>query len=330
MGCSCFSKKKKTGGSSSGGGTPAPDPPPVSRTNFVGWYDLTHYTRPITEHLDKARRSSNLMYMRVDRSEWMNLLPIASAEGWPAVILMARERDESGPHHDETATAAKAVLDAGLNLRCIILVDEADLRSPEVRPGVSIVQYLNNEYDLLKAALAALGIGEVKVAETTWSLANADAPWKTVLETHGVPKGDILVHDSWYAGRMNELHNVRHRFLQWADYMRAARGDQEIIHVIKAWSRVPPDLETVTPEWVLAQMKCISGVGTTEYQWTNPTTGDVAQVTLEPLPAEYQGDILLYKMDDVFSEDSDNAGGNRPDIIEAVAGLCKPNGWTMS
>ena len=328
----CKSPKKTTGGSSSGGGGGTTvEPTPACNVNFVGWYDLTHYTRPVTEHLGKARRSSNLMYMRTDRSEWQNLLPLASAEKWPAVILMARERDESGPHHDETARAAQAIIGAGLNLRCIIMIDEADLRAPEVRPGVSIVHYLNTEYDLLKAELDKLGLAGVKVAETTWSLASPPPwDWKAKLDAYGVPKGDILVHDSWYCGRMNELHNVRHRFLEWADYMRQARPGQEIIHVIKAWSKVPPDLETISPAWVLAQLHCIAGTGTTEYSWTNPTTGDVAQVTLEPLPAEYQGDILLYKMDDVVSEDSNNAGGNRPDIIEAVAEFCKPHGWTMT
>ncbi len=325
----CKKPRKTTGGSSSGSGN-KPAPEPAGKTKLVGWYDLTHYTRPVTEHLEKARRSSNLMYMRTDRGEWQNLLPYAAAERWPAVILMARERDESGPHHDETARAAQAIIGAGLNLRCIIMIDEADLRAPEVRPGVSIVHYLNNEYDLLKAELDKLGLAGVKVAETTWSLASPPSwTWKDKLDAFGVPKGDILVHDSWYCGRMNELHNVRHRFIQWADYMRKARGNQEIIHVIKAWSKVPPDLESITPEWVLAQMKCIAGTGTTEYDWTNPNTGETARVILEPLPAEYQGDILLYKMDDVFSEDSDNAGGNRPDIIGVVDDFCRPRGWTM-
>ena len=325
-------KPRRTKGGSSGGRKPADPsrPTQASRGKYLGWYDLTHYTRPVTEHLDKARRSSNLMYMRVDRGEWQQLLPFAASEHWPAVILMARERDESGPHHDQTAQAAKAILEAGLNLRCVIAVDEADLRAPEIRPGVNVVRYLNNEYDLLKAELDKLGIVDVKVATTTWSLASPPPwTWKDKLEAFGVPKGDILVHDSWYSGQMNELHNVRHRFIEWADYMRAHRGNQEIIHIIKAWSKVPPDLERISPEWVLAQLKCIAGTGTTQYSWTNPNTGDTAQVILEPLPPQYQGDILLYKMDDVVSQDSDNAGGNRPDIIQAVAGFCRAHGWTL-
>ena len=34
-------------------------------------------------------------------------------------------------------------------------------------------------------------------------------------------------------------------------------------------------------------------------------------------------------MDPTRNEDTDEAGGNRPDIIDAVARFAKPRGWTV-
>jgi len=324
-GGACGSKGGKKRGKPKPTPTPAPPVPPKTRTRYLGWYDLTHPSMPVDTWLGEAARSSNLMYMRVDRGEYSQLIPKAVAQGWPAVILMAREE-----HYEETAQAARAVVDNGLNLLGVIAIDEADLRAPMIRQNVNLTQFLTHVYHSQKQALADVGLAHIPVANTTWSLASPPPwTWKDKLNAFGVPLTDLFVTDGWYS-RPTEIHLVRHRAIEWLDTMRAALGDKPIIHVLKAWSRVPPDLEEITPEWVLRQLRCVTGLGTSEYDWTNPNTGEVAHVVVEPLSPEFQGEVLLYKMDPVPSDDSRWAGGNRKDVVDAVRELALPQGWVVA
>ena len=80
--------------------------------------------------------------------------------------------------------------------------------------------------------------------------------------------------------------------------MFAKSGPKPIIHVLKAWSKVPPDLQRINPEWVLRQLRCVTGSGSSRFSWKHPKTGDVADVRVEPLPEKYRPlAVLLYKMD---------------------------------
>ncbi|MBW1712493.1 MAG: hypothetical protein JRJ59_05040 [Deltaproteobacteria bacterium] len=298
-------------------------PEPATKTKYLGWYDVGP---PHNQYgyWAAARRTSNLVYMRVARNEFADLIPKAQAEGWKGVILAGHERE-----HARTAEAARAIVRAGLNLVAIIYSDEPDLAAPILR-NQNMTQHLTHHYNALKAELKARGLDQIPIG-ATWSLA-AIPPWtwKRRLERFGTPPQDVFITDSWYSGKDDELHLVRQRTVDWLDYMKSKLGPKPIIHVIKAWSRVPPDLQEIHPEWVLRQLKCVTGTGSSTYRWQNPRTKDVAQVTVQPLEAKYQGlAVLMYKMDPTRNQDTQSAGGNQPEIIKAVASYAKPRGWTM-
>lgn len=300
-----------------------PKPEPKRITRYLGWYDVGHPSAQFA-HLDKARRSSNLMYMRVRFDEFSHLIPRAKAGGFTAVILGGDE--ENIPR---TAAAARVVVDSGLNLIGIIYADEPDLGPPIVQ-GRSMTQRLTHLYQALKAELAKVSLSHLPIA-ANWSLAAPEPwTWRKRLDKQGLPPQDMYVTDSWYTGRQNDLHLVRHRTIEWLDYMFQRAGPKPIIHVLKVFSRVPPDVDRINPEWVLSQLRCVVGTGSSSYNWQNPRTGDRAQVTVAPLPRKYQAlAVLLYKMDPTRNADTSEAGGNRPDIIEAVARFAKPLGLTV-
>jgi len=300
---------------------PEPEPEPV--TKYLGWYDVGHPSAQFA-HLDKARRSSNLMYMRVRFDEFTHLIPRALANGFKSVILGGDE--ENIPR---TAAAARAIVGSGLNLVGIIYADEPDLGPPLIQ-NRNMTQRLTHLYQALKAELAKVGLEKVPIG-ANWSLAAPEPwTWRKRLDAYGVPPQDMYVTDSWYTGRENELHLVRHRAIEWLDYMFQKSGPKPIIHVLKAFSRVPPDVHQINPEWVLSQLRCVVGTGSSSYNWQNPQTGDRAAVQVAPLPREYRGlAVLLYKMDPTRNADTSEAGGNRPDIIEAVAQFAKPLGLTV-
>ncbi len=302
---------------------PPSRPEPVSKTRYLGWYDIGPSSNLFC-CIDKAARSSNLMYMRVRGNEFSDLIHKAKEGNWPAVILGGDEED-----HFRTATAAKAIVDSGLNLIGIIYQDEPDLAAPVIR-NRNLTQHLTHHYNALKVELNKLGLGRIPIA-ANWSLASPPPwTWKKKLDQFGVPPMDMYVTDSWYSARDNELHLVRHRTVEWLDYMFAKSGPKPIIHVLKAWSRVPPDIQKITPEWVLRQLRCVTGTGASRFSWTHPRTGDVADVKVQPLPPKYRPlAVLLYKMDPTRNQDTDQAGGNRPDIVDAVAKFAKPRGWTV-
>ena len=300
-----------------------PAPKPALKTKYLGWYDIGPPS-DLFCCIEAAARSSNLMYMRVRDNEFADLVHKAKEGGWPAVLLGGDENDLF-----RTAVAAKAVVDAGLNLIGIIYQDEPDLAAPVIRDR-NLTQHLTFYYQTLKAELKKQGLEHIPVA-ANWSLASPPPwTWKKKMEEFGVPPMDMYVTDSWYSARDDELHLVRHRTVEWLDYMFAKSGPKPIIHVIKAWSKVPPDLQRITPEWVLRQLRCVTGAGQSQFSWKHPKTGDVADVKVEPLPEKYRPlAVLLYKMDPTRNEDTDEAGGNRPDIIDAVARFAKPRGWTV-
>lgn len=308
-----------------GGYTPSPGPPPPGPTppqetvtKYLGWYDLGPPSCQFC-YLEQARQSSNLMYMRVTRDEYVALIPKAVAGGWKAVILMGHEED-----HPRTAQAAQAIVNAGLNLVAVIYCDEPDLSYAN---GMTLRLIVG--YNALKAEMTARGLGHIPLG-ATWSLAGQPGDtWCDRYEIQGIPPMDIYITDGWYTGRDNELHLVRHRFIEWADYLGSKLGPKPFIHVIKTWGRVPPDIQIISPEWVVRQLKCVLGTGTSAYHWVNPNGGE-ADVIVEPLPAKYQGvAVLMYKMDPTRNGDTSDAGGNRPDLIQAVREHVKPLGLTM-
>lgn len=330
-----------TGAPTTGGPTTAPPTtittsvPGETIVDWIGWYDITHYLTPPGTWYNEAARSSNCMYMRVTRSEYVNLIPMAVANNWPYVVLYARERDDDGtPHIAESVAAAQQVVAAGLNLVAMVLTDEADL-GPEYPHGLNMTDYLNQEYNLYRTAMDAAGLSSVPIATTNWSCA-ADPvqtlTWDQRIAAWGVPITDIHMTDGWYSGDSTSLHLVKSRYESWLAAMEAANGALPIINVIKAWSKVVGDtldLEDISPTWVERQLLVVAGLESVTYHWVNPGTGEEADVTVEPLPTSQQGNILLYKMDSTLSGDTDYAGGNRPDIVDKVREIALPQGWTI-
>ena len=142
------------------------------------------------------------MYMRVRGNEFADLIPRAKEGGWPAVILGGDEDDLF-----RTAVAAKAVVDAGLNLIGIIYQDEPDLAAPVIR-NRNLTQHLTHYYQTLKSELKKQGLERIPVA-ANWSLASPPPwTWKRKMEEFGVPPMDMYVTDSWYSARDDELHLV--------------------------------------------------------------------------------------------------------------------------
>lgn len=318
--CDCF---KRGTSDQKPGPQPSPSPPPVrTKTQHLAWYDVTS-DREYWCCMDAAARSSNMFYMRIRNKEYEQLIPRAHALGHKAAIV-AGEGDSSG-HIAETIAACQAIHAAGLEIVACMFWDEPDIKE-EVRNGLNMTQYLNQAYDALKAGLTAVGLGHIPLG-FPWALAGN---WQERIDRFGIPKQDIFITDGWYTPRAGDCHLVVPRFLSWAGQMVAAQGQKDFIHVIKAWSKKHPnfDREHITPEWVVRQLKCVTGTGSSSWEWTNPNYGDTALIHHEPLPYEYTGDVLLFKMDPAPSEDSDRAGGNQPEIIEAVRAFAKPHGWT--
>lgn len=292
-------------------------------TNSLFWYD------PLTDRdqwrcWSKVRQTSNALFAYLP--DLPDLLARYSLEGWPRMILGG-----SGEEIDRTADAAAAIIRAGYPHDLYIFAwDEPDLGAKVIN-GKTYVQVLTHQYNALAGALAARGIRARCKIGPVWSVASAPPwDWRSQFEAFGLPPMDFIAIDGWYTGAANELHLVRERNLQFIDYIQERLGELPKIHILKVFSRVPPDLEEISPEWVLRQLKLVTGTGTSTYEWTNPNYGDTSTIVLEPIPPKYRGETLgFFVMSDDPRGDVRFAGCNRPDVLDAIRSWAKPRGLTM-
>lgn len=304
-----------------------PDQAVSTKTRYLSWYDPMPDRGNIWQFWTQVRRTSNTLFIYLP--DLGDLLHKLQVEQWPNVILGG-----SGEEIDRTADAAKAIFDAGFQGDLIVFyADEPDLAGVKVK-GRNFTENLNHMYDALAGALAARGIRDRCKLTFVWSLAGTPPyTWRRRMEEFGIPKMDVIATDGWYTGSSNELHLVKHRAIQFFEYL-FEKGDHfkemDILHVIKVFSDPDMDHEPLNARWVKMQMDLVTGLGTSKYMWTNPNFGDTSEITLEPLEPKYQGEnLMFFLMDSTPRGDVELAGGNCPEVINAIAEYAKPRGWTM-
>jgi|GEM_PF-3458273 len=298
---------------------PAPSPgpaPPVSAeapADQVFWYDLLN-----ASNLPAAARSSNTVMLRERLNEYGQLLGSGFRQG----IVGCYDRDGL-PRAASIVTAAKA---AGIAVKYLLFSDEPDL-------GSKTPAQVNALYDAYRAALDAAGHRDVLIAPTFSLYGQAGTAWQWETYFSQPIKADFICTDSWYTGAANQIHLVRDRFIRFAAlFDRVNNSRLPLVHILKAYSRNTPglDLEDISGEWIRRQLVATTGadLGPVVYEWRNPETGELAAVTLQPLPAELLARtkaVGLYKMDG-RTDDADRYGANCKDCVDTVEGYARPRG----
>ena len=280
------------------------------------WYDPCGGT--CSEHLEALKQTSNLIMMREREDEYRLLLHTGykraivgcyGHEGWPKAARVVSE-----------------IKAAGMEVPYLLFLDEPDLDE-----NLSMAE-VDDLYRRYRTVLDEAGHTEVKLAPT-WSLAGTGArQWQVLFEWEFVPRFDFIATTGWYSADSSMIHLVKHRMVQFLSFLDGRGLDQmEIMPLLKAFSKQgeKQDWEDIYPEWVLRQLRAVSGSGVSQYDWTNPNTGDVARVTVEPLDQKYlqrTKAVGFYKMDSRPNEDTDKAGGNSPEIIDTLAGFARERG----
>ena len=297
--------------------------PPAARAEeapleSLFWYDPCGGT--CAEHLQAVKRTSNMIMLRERLDEYRQLLGAGfkkaivgcyGHEGWPKAARIVSE-----------------IKAAGLEVPYLLFADEPDL---DEAVDMAWVEDLYRRY---RTVLDQAGHSEVKLAPT-WSLAGSGVRhWRVLFEWEFVPTFDFIATTGWYSADSSMIHLVRHRMLEFLEFLDGRGLDKlEIVPLLKVFSKQgeKQDWEDIYPEWVMRQLRCVTGSGTSQYSWTNPNTGDVALVTVEPMPEKYLARtkaVGFYKMDSRANLDTDKAGGNSPEIIDSLEGFARERGLT--
>ena len=293
-------------------------PAPAQEAPLEGlfWYDPCGGV--CTEHLEALKRTSNLIMLREREDEYRQFLHAGfkkaivgcyGHEGWPKAARIVSE-----------------IKEAGLEVPYLLFSDEPDLDE-----NLSMAE-VDDLYRRFRTVLDEAGHTEVKLAPT-WSLAGTGPrQWQVLFEWEFVPRFDFIATTGWYSADSTMIHLVKDRMENFLAFLDGrGHGRMEIMPLLKAFSKQgdKQDWEDIYPEWVMRQLRCVGGSGNSVYDWINPNTGDVATVTVEPMAQEYlerTKTVGFYKMDSRPNEDTEKAGGNSPEIIEALAGFAAKRG----
>ncbi len=280
------------------------------------WYDPCGGI--CTEHLEALKRTSNMIMLREREDEYRQFLHAGfkkgivgcyGHEGWPKAARIVSE-----------------IKEAGMEVPYLLFSDEPDLDE-----NLSMAQ-VDDLYRRFRTVLDEAGHTEVKLAPT-WSLAGTGPRhWQVLFEWEFAPRFDFIATTGWYSADSTMIHLVKDRMEKFLGFLDGRGLDKlEIMPLLKAFSKKgdKQDLEDIYPEWVMRQLRCVSGSGNSEFDWINPNTGDMARVKVEPMAGKYlerTRTVGFYKMDSRTNEDTSKAGGNSPEIIDALAEFAAERG----
>lgn len=296
----------------------APVPVPAEEAPLDGlfWYDPC--SGACNEHLEPLKRTSNILMMRERQDEYRLLLHT----GFKRAIVGCYGHD----CWPKAARVVGEIKDAGMEVPYFLFSDEPDLDET-----ISMAE-VDDLYRRYRTVLDEAGHTEVKLAPT-WSLAGSGTRhWQVLFEWEFVPRFDFIATTGWYSADSTMIHLVKDRMEKFLAFLDGRGHDNlEIVPLLKAFSKQgdKQDWEDINPEWVMRQVRVVSGSGNSIYDWTNPNTGDVARVTVTPMDQKYLDRtkaIGFYKMDSNPNEDTDKAGGNSPEIIDTLAGFASERG----
>lgn len=309
-----------------GGIGPTPQPPPTpppplqseAPVKYLFWYDPG-----TTANLPNLYQTSNTIMLRRRNGEYGQFL---SSQFKMAVIGCY---DQDGLN--DVVGIVEAAKAAGKSPILVLFTDEPDL-------GSKTPAQINDLYAAYRVYLNSAGHSDVLLAPTFSLYGTPGTAWQWE-NYFSVPiRTDVIVTDSWYTGASNEIHLVRDRFIRFvAQYDRVNNTRLPIVHVLKAFSYKAAglDSEDITGEWLRRQLVATTGAsnfGPVTYEWHNPTTGELANITLLPLPRSLLQRTIgigLYKYAG-YTSDADHIGQNCPSCRETIRNYALSRGLTIN